>query len=105
MTIWNRAYGRRNRIFCIDVDIEIETVIGVYLLGHASPSGGNSFCGLIDITRGEIEASALGESDSDSEADLSFGLGVNIGRSNIEFVNYIDKDDVEATAISLGYIF
>ncbi len=89
----------------IDVDIDIETVFGVYLLGHASPSGGNSFYGLIGITRGEIEASALGESDSDSETDLSFGLGVNIGRFNIEFVNYIDEDDVEATAISLGYIF
>ncbi len=89
----------------IDVDIDIETIIGVYVLGHATTGGDNSFYGLIGITRGEIEASALGESDSDSETDLSFGFGVNLGSINIEFVNYIDDDDVEATAISLGYIF
>ncbi len=89
----------------IDIDIDIETVFGVYLLGHAAPSGGNSFYGLIGITRGEIEVSALGESDSDSETDLSFGLGANIGSINVEFVNYIDDNDVEATAISVGFIF
>lgn len=88
-----------------DVDIDIETVIGVYLLGHATPVGDNSFYGLIGITRGEVEFSALGDSDSDSETDLSFGFGVNLGSINIEFVNYIDDDDVEATAISVGYIF
>lgn len=89
----------------IDVDIDIETVIGVYVLVHSTPSAGNSIYGIVGITRGELEASALGESESDDETDVSFGIGANFGSFNVEFINYIDEDDVEATALSLGYVF
>lgn len=89
----------------IDVDIDIETVIGVYVLLHSTPSARNSIYGIVGITRGELEASALGESESDDETDVSFGVGANFGSFNVEYVNYIDDDDVEATALSLGYVF
>ena len=97
----------------VNVDLEIDSLIGFYLLaeGRAGPA---SIYGIIGYTKVdftlELEAGGLTADDSDDESDLSYGFGVNFGnanrvRFNIEYMQYLDKNDVDASAISLGVVF
>lgn len=89
-----------------EVELEVETVFGVYLVGHTNPGANASLYGVLGVTRGELEVSIDGlGSDDESETDISYGFGARYGNFSIEYMNYIDKDDFEATAISLGYVF
>ena len=63
-----------------------------------------SFYGVIGFSQGEIEGSAFGITVSEDESGLSYGFGVNIKSFNIEYMSYLDEDDFDATAISLGYV-
>lgn len=88
-----------------EAEVEVETVFGVYLVAHSNPNAQGSFYGVLGVTRGELEVSIDGFSDSDSETDISYGVGARFGNFSIEYMNYLDKDAFEATAISLGYVF
>ena len=97
----------------VNVDLEIDNLIGFYLLaeGRAGPASVYGIIGYtkVDFTL-ELEAGGLTADDSDDESDLSYGFGVNFGdsnrvRFNIEYMQYLDKNDVDASAISLGVVF
>lgn len=92
-------------VFGLDVDVEVESIIGVYGVFHSSSSSDNVFYGVVGYTRGELEVSIDGSSDSDSETDFSLGFGANFGAFNVEYMLYLDESDFDATAISLGYVF
>jgi len=100
-----------NQIFGIDATLELDTLIGVYGLGHVMVNESSSVYGLIGFTQAEATVSAPGFiSSSDDESGLSLGIGADIGTGNnvafnIEFIQYLSKSDFDLNAISLGVKF
>ena len=107
----------------VSVDAELENMFGVFLKLHSgNDQGGPQFFGRVGFARMSIEFTAsiddpsLAVSGSDSESDtgIAFGAGVAFGASDsgaitIEYsklpdVDFLDIDDVETSAISIGYI-
>ena len=86
------------------VDVEIDSLFGVYGVFHASSSSETTFYGVLGYTDAEAEFSGPGGSAEGDESSFSFGFGVNISGLNIEYMSYIDEDDTDATAISIGYV-
>lgn len=96
-----------------DVTTEIDSLIGVYGIGHINLSGGSSVYGLLGLSRAELTFSypdnpAL-DSTSDDKTGLSFGLGADIPVSNyvalnIEFVQYL-MSGFDLSAFSFGVKF
>lgn len=99
----------RVSVFGNDVDVDLNNLFGAYLKGGAQVTEMFYPYAVIGYTRGEIEASVLGFSISESESDLSFGLGADVTVSegmtfNLEYMNYYDKDGVELSGFSVGFI-
>ena len=88
----------------VDVEIEVENLFGIYAAVHSSSSSDTSFYGIFGFSQGELEASALGIDVSEDESGFSYGFGLNIKKFNIEYMSYLDEDDFEVTAISLGFV-
>ena len=93
-----------------DVSLEIDTLFGVYGVGHINLNETSSVYGLIGFTRAEATASALGQSFSDDESGLSFGVGADIGIGNnvalnIEYTQYLNKSEFDFSALGLGAVF
>lgn len=91
----------------ISVDAEITNFVGAYLKAGAPVSDVFYPYAVIGFTRGELEATALGVTTSDSESDLSFGVGADFSVSetvtlSAEYMNYIDKDGGELGGFSLS---
>ena len=95
-------------VFGTDVDVEIPNYFGAYVRGGIPVTEGFYPYIVAGYTRGKIEGSALGESFSETESDVSYGLGADFSVSNdvditLEYMNYLDKDGVEVDGISLGF--
>lgn len=95
---------------CADVDLEIDSLMGAYVRGIAPLSERARFYGLLGMTRGEITVGAGGESFSETETDLSYGVGAEflMGEStglNLEYLLAIDKDGVEVSSLTVGLVF
>ncbi len=99
----------------ISLGLEIDTVLGLYLVGQTTAGGPVSVYGIVGFTlvdyTVDVDAGIFGSgSDSDDESDLSYGIGANFEVSdklslNIEYMQYLDSDDIEASAISVGVVF
>lgn len=97
------------------LSIELDTLIGVYGIGHVMLSESSSIYALIGFTQIDATASASvtnvgSASASDDESDLSYGIGADIGISNnialnVEYVQYLDKSDFDVSAIAFGVKF
>lgn len=93
-----------------DVDVELENLYGVYLRGGL-PTGSIAYPYVIaGYTRGEVEASVSGFSNSESESDVSYGIGIDIAVSdrvnlNVEYINYLDKSETEVSGLSVGAVW
>ncbi len=98
----------------ISLELEVDTVLGIYLVEQTT-IGAASVYGIIGFTKVDftvdVDLGILGsDSESDDESDLSYGIGANFEISdkaaiNIEFMQYLDKDDFEASALSVGILF
>jgi len=96
----------------VDVSVELDTLTGAYGVGHINFGKYSSVYGLIGVSRvqGTVKApSSSGGSVTDSESDLSLGIGVDLGFSNsfsvnVEYVSYVSKTDVDLSAIGLGAV-
>lgn len=95
----------------VDVELEVDTVLGIYAVaeGQAGPA---TIYGILGFTKVDytIKSDAVDVDESDDESGLSYGFGANFGSSdkirfNIEYMQYLDEDDVDASAISLGVLF
>ena len=97
------------------VSIELDTLIGIYGVGHVPLGKSSSIYALVGLTQidGTASASATGlgaASVSDDESDLSYGIGADIGILynvwvNVEYVQYLDKSDIDVSAIAVGMKF
>lgn len=95
-------------VFGTNVDVELDNMYGVYVRGGAPVSAVVYPYAVLGYTRGKATASAAGfGSVSDSETDVSFGLGVDFTVSkeitiNAEYMNYLDKDGAEISGLAIG---
>ena len=87
-----------------DVEFDIDRIFGIYAVFQTSGSDSADFYGIVGFSDAEGELSVNGVSDSDSESGLSYGFGLNVGGFNAEYMIYLDEDDIEVSAFSLGYI-
>ena len=88
----------------LGVDVEIDTLFGLYGVFHTSSNSNTSFYGVLGFTKGEATASVPGFSVTEDDSGLSYGFGVDINSFNIEYMLYLDEDGYDLSAISLGYI-
>jgi opacity protein-like surface antigen len=92
----------------LDLNIKLKNYFGVYAKAGAQISEIIYPYVVAGYTRGKMEFSALGDSESGSEGDFSFGVGVDFSISettkfNLEYMNYLDKDGVELSGFGLGF--
>ncbi|HTN32431.1 MAG TPA: porin family protein [Marinobacter sp.] len=92
-----------------DVDVELNTMFGAYVRGGVEVAKSFYPYVVLGYTRGEITLSVPGYSRSDSESDVSFGLGADVDINdkltfNVEYMNYFDKDGAEIDGFSLGLV-
>lgn len=94
-----------------EATIELKNMIGAYVRGGIPV--GESFYpyAIIGYTRAEadteISGPDLNESSSESESDLSFGVGADFSitetlKVNGEYMTYFDKDGAELSGFSIG---
>lgn len=96
----------------VSLDLELDYLVGGYMvLGLPNESPVYPYA-IIGATKGELTASATGFgnsfSASESESDISYGVGANLDinkdfRVNGEYMQYIDKDGGEVSGISVGF--
>jgi hypothetical protein len=96
------------------MDIGVDSIVGIYARGSIflwSPRA--RLYALVGATRGKITAEAFGLSDTLTDTEIGFGLGVEMyGNSrnaiNLELMRYMDGEDegVDYTldAFSIGYV-
>ena len=93
------------------VTIELDQFFSIFAKGIAPVAKNVDVYALIGYTDGEITGTITGlGSISVSESDMSLGFGIDIGAGkdmswNIEFVNYIDKNNATIDAFSIGANF
>lgn len=92
-----------------DVDVELDHIFGAYVRGGIPVTESFYPYAIVGYTRGKGTASSdfFDRSDSESESDVSFGVGADVGVSeniiiNIEYMNYYDKDGAEVDGFSIG---
>lgn len=91
-----------------DVDLKLSNFMGAYVRGGAQVSEAFYPYAILGFTRIDAKVSGFGESVSDSDTDVSFGLGADFNASpsvtlNLEYMNYYDKDGAELDAFSFGF--
>jgi hypothetical protein len=103
----------------IDIEVEIDTLFGIYGVGHHAINNNSSVYALIGLSRGEATMTGTGflvatgpfnETESDTETDLSYGVGANIGINNttginLEYISYLSKNDFDVSALNFGFVF
>lgn|SRR5690554_465474 len=92
-----------------EVDVELDSMFGAYVRGGLQAADSFYPYVVLGYTRGELTASVPGFSDSESESDVSFGLGADVDINekltlNIEYMNYFDKDGAEVDGFSFGLV-
>ena len=90
-----------------DVDVEIDNIYGAYLRAGALAGDVLYPYAIVGYSRGKVTATAGRFSASESESDVSFGIGVDfLANEQVflsgEYMNYLDKDGVEVSGFSIG---
>ncbi|PFG11088.1 MULTISPECIES: porin family protein [unclassified Marinobacter] len=90
-----------------DVDIELDSLFGAYLRGGFPITKQIYPYAVFGVTRGQVTYSAQGFSESKSETDTSFGVGVDFTlidqvTLNVEYMSWFDKDGTEIDGFSVG---
>lgn len=98
----------------VQTDIEIDSLLGFYALGHLPLGDGFRVYGAAGWTEVEATATAsagnVSVSDSGSESGFSWGLGgqLDLGERfalSIEYMQYLDEDDLAVESLGLGVEF
>jgi hypothetical protein len=95
-----------------DVAIEVDTLMGVYAVGHFPASSSVDIYGFFGFNNADITATATSGgssfSYSDDDSDIAYGIGVDFKISptsaiNLEYGNFYDEDTVSVDAITIGF--
>lgn len=92
----------------ITADFEIDSLAGLYGVGHLPLGNVASVYALAGFTRGEATVTVPGfVSESDDDTDFSYGVGVQAKftpalSGHVEYMSYLDTSDYEITAVGVG---
>lgn len=94
----------------VGIDLELDRLIGGYLLGHIPLGQSVSVYGLAGYTEAEVTASVDGLSSSETEGGISYGIGAEFHPTdqtgvNVEYIRYLDKSDFTLSGVSIGATF
>ena len=84
------------------VDLEIESIGGLYGTYHWNLGNHASIYGIAGWSDAALKVSGGGSSDQDDENGLSYGAGMRFSILSVEYMRYLDTSDVEADAVSVG---
>src|SRR5690606_611748 len=91
----------------VQVDVEVDRMFGLYLVGHLPLGEQASLYALVGFTDIKATFSAGGFSTSGSDSGFTYGFGADLYASpqfaiNAEYTQYLDETGYELSAISLG---
>jgi len=94
---------------CGDFDVEVNRLFGVYVKGGVPVSDAFFPYVVLGYTRGKVDYSRQGFSFSETESDVSFGVGADFSISDtitasVEYMNYLDKGVAEINGLSLSIV-
>jgi len=98
--------------FSGDINVEVDSLMGVYAVGHFPASDSFGFYGFLGFNNADITATATSGgtsfSYSDDDSDIAFGIGAELKVSpastiNLEYGNFYDEDTVSVDAITIGF--
>jgi opacity protein-like surface antigen len=98
------------RVLGVDVDVKVDNFYGLYAKGILPLGNAFSLYGLVGFTQAKVTASALGNSASTSDSDLSYGFGADFELSrtmsvNLEWAKLVEGDAYKLNGISVGMNF
>lgn len=100
------AFGRG------ELEVDVHTLLGLYLNTRSSIGDLVSVYGVIGFSwvRYDLIFNDTPLLYAEDESGLSYGFGIDLGkqdsvRFNLEFMQYLDKDDFDVSAVSLGVVF
>jgi hypothetical protein len=85
------------------VKIELKTIGGAYAAYHLPVTENISAYAIGGWTRVKLKASNGGNSVIDHDNGASYGAGVEVYGVTVEWMQYLDTDDIDASAVSIGY--
>ncbi len=95
-----------------EVEVDIQTIAGLYLNAHSSLSNVFTVYGVAGLTwiRYDLEFDGRLLQDAEDESGFAYGFGVDIGKQdnlkvNLEFMQYLDKSDFDLSTIGIGISF
>ena len=91
-------------------NIKIDNFAGIYAKGILPVSNVASVYGLLGYTQGKIKVDAPGISASDSDSDISYGIGAEYAISGttsvgLEWARFFKGDGYKVDGLSLGLSF
>lgn len=91
-----------------DVDVELDNVISLFIKGDIPLSSAAKVYGLLGFTKGEITATAMGFSFSESDSGLSYGLGAEAEIGNDlsivgDYIFYLDESEYDYAGFNIGF--
>jgi opacity protein-like surface antigen len=103
VSVYDYNYGQ------VDVDVELDSMIGFYAKFTAPVHERIKPYVIAGYTKGEVTYSSMGFSESESESDLSYGVGFDLTISpenkvsiGMEYMSYFDKDGAEIDGFSFS---
>lgn len=96
-----------------DVTLEMDSMFGLYGTGHFNFTESSSIYGVLGVSQVKLTSSmpdfpAVEETESNSSVSYGIGADIGIGSSwalNIEYIQYLDKDDFDFGVASAGASF
>lgn len=85
------------------VRVEIDRILGIYGAYYFDLADKLSLYGIVGWSEIVINNSDLLDSVNTSQEGISFGVGAEFRGFNVEWMQYLDTEDVESQAIAIGY--
>lgn len=97
----------------LDATLELDTILGLYGTGHINLTGSSSLYGVLGVSRVKATTSVpefppVTSTKIDDSFSYGVGADIGIGKSmvlNIEYMRYLDKDNLELNVIGVGAAF
>jgi hypothetical protein len=85
------------------VKVEVERILGVYGAYHFDLADKLSLYGIVGWSEVVINSTDSLDSVDTSQGGISYGIGAEFRGFNVEWMQYLDTDDVDTQAIAIGY--
>jgi hypothetical protein len=99
-----------NNVLGVPVTVKTNGFATLYARPFVKLNEQVEFFGRVGYFRGEIEATVRGQTFSDTEGDLSYGVGFafNLTKESaivLDWMKYYDKDGVDVSGVGIAYRF